>query len=94
MGHLIHVEVINTIQMLDVCKVCAASMMEAFQRNDILDSLLKGNWKCEPWAWAFASAVNSSWRFDGIYSGKPSMIAKDSLMPLLGSYVILNTLLQ
>ena len=30
MRHLINVEVISTIQMLDACEVCAASMTEAF----------------------------------------------------------------
>lgn len=49
MGLLINMEVINIIQMLDACEVCAASMTETFQRDEILDSLLGGNCKYEPW---------------------------------------------
>lgn len=48
MGHLINVEVINTIQMLDACKVCAASMTEGFQRDVVLDSLLRGSGCASP----------------------------------------------
>lgn len=50
MALLINMEVINIIQMLEACEVCAASMTEAFQRDGALDSLLGGgDWKCKPW---------------------------------------------
>lgn len=89
MALLINMEVINIIQMLEACEVCAASMTEAFQRDGALDSLLGGGGlEVQALAWTFASAVISFWRVNVTHLDAFRDCQRRNAMCLLGSFVL------
>ena len=94
MEHLINMEVINSIQMLDAYKVCAISMTEAFQRGNVLTFSSRGAESVSP-VLGLCFCCNLLLETEGHRLWKAFHdYQRLNLMLFLGSYVTLHTLLR